>query len=754
LEGQYAGITWVLTRVIFFAFFHTQLLYHFTIDREWAEMHLLSEKLSRWKDKKLLADLNLFKKRQVPFPEIKKIHQAWEDGDLSRMEYQVKLEEFLNLSPYVSAYYRPVYLPNETADRSIKKDGFFIPATGEPGYSLFAGDGASIRFNLKAEESKRLHHLIAGNYRGMEQLNDYEVFIYYKNRLLFRKGEEPPRSLSLVESQESHSGTKTISSKEMRYISAQASGFRVVLIKRLGGYAKPLAFFSFTTILGLLLYYCYAVGTHLRKDQSPISPSIQYKSLGRRIQRTLIYVTFCSFCILCLTSLFYFDKSRKQENERRKWTLARDIITTFQGRFHGSQQQLSSISRQYGFDLLYEDTDKNIYKSFRHSIPGGTSQSSRYGFNRVRREEIVWKGKELLRIWYPVPHHQNIGVSARLGIYFPNDEKEMNNDAIDFIGALFSGYLFLLLSISAISIYITQSLTHPLDQLGKHLSNLKIDTGEKIRWHKNDEVGQLVIAYNTAIDALWESTEKLRKTEREVAWREMAKQVAHEIKNPLTPMKLSLQYLQRAGKYQPELIHTLLPNLTVTLMEQIHTLDVIATAFSQFASMPGPEKGIFNLVELVEETIEIYRHREEQTLHLSCTFQEQNYPIFADRQQIQRVVNNLVTNAIQAIPAQEAGRIHIRIFQADPKRVRLEIEDNGEGVSPETRPNIFSPYFTTKSSGTGLGLAMCRDIIEGSGGVIGFETTRDEKTVFWIEMPLSIQDHAPTDQISSMAYAS
>lgn len=137
------------------------------------------------------------------------------------------------------------------------------------------------------------------------------------------------------------------------------------------------------------------------------------------------------------------------------------------------------------------------------------------------------------------------------------------------------------MSISAISIYITHSLTHPLDQLGKHLGNLKIDTSEKITWHKNDEVGQLVYAYNSAIDALWESTEKLRKTEREVAWREMAKQVAHEIKNPLTPMKLSLQYMQRAGKLQPDLIQTLLPNLTTTMMEQINTLDQIATAFSR-----------------------------------------------------------------------------------------------------------------------------------------------------------------------------
>ncbi|MFN6062987.1 MAG: ATP-binding protein, partial [Bacteroidota bacterium] len=290
---------------------------------------------------------------------------------------------------------------------------------------------------------------------------------------------------------------------------------------------------------------------------------------------------------------------------------------------------------------------------------------------------------------------------------------------------------------SAITIYYSNSLTHPLDQLGRHLENLKMGESDKIDWHKNDEVGQLVNAYNVAIDELQQSYEKLRKTEREVAWREMAKQVAHEIKNPLTPMKLSLQYLQRAGKLQPDLIQTLLPKLTMTIMEQINTLDEIATSFSQFASMPNPQNITFNLVDLLQQSLDMHRHHfDDNNDSFYCNIEADSYPIFADKNQMQRVINNLLMNAVQAIPTEKNGKINIRLFQMKNDLVRLEIEDNGEGVAAETQEKIFSPNFTTKSSGTGLGLAMCKDIIENAGGNIGFSSSPTIGACFWIEMPL------------------
>jgi nitrogen fixation/metabolism regulation signal transduction histidine kinase len=414
------------------------------------------------------------------------------------------------------------------------------------------------------------------------------------------------------------------------------------------------------------------------------------------------------------------------------------MISTLQRRFHGSNHPLASIAKQHGYDFVLTDEKGNEFKSFSFNPPGGFKHNLQNKTNfSYKKEEIFWKGKELLRIWFPVKKIGGKESKSMIGIYFPVGDTHQNMEAVDFMGALFSGYLFLLLSISAITIYYSNSLTHPLDQLGKHLENLKMGASDKIDWHKNDEVGQLVNAYNAAIEELQQSYEKLRKTEREDAWREMAKQVAHEIKNPLTPMKLSLQYLQRAGKLQPDLIQTLLPKLTMTIMEQINTLDEIATSFSQFASMPNTQNITFNLVDLLHQSLEMHRHHfDDNNDSFNCNIEANSYPIFADKNQIQRVINNLLLNAVQAIPTEKNGKINIRLFQMKNNLVRLEIEDNGEGVDIATQQRIFSPYFTTKSSGTGLGLAMCKDIIENAGGNIGFTSSQSMGACFWIEMPL------------------
>jgi signal transduction histidine kinase len=516
------------------------------------------------------------------------------------------------------------------------------------------------------------------------------------------------------------------------------NGITVILSKKLGSYAKPLAFFSLTACLSLIFYFLYSKLIRLKGTTRRISKPIKIDSLGLNIQKTLFYITFTSLCILCLASVFYFDKSRKRENEREYSYLAKEMISTLQRRFHGSNHPLASIAKQHGYDFVLTDEKGNEFKSFSFNPPGGFKHNLQNKTNfSYKKEEIFWKGKELLRIWFPVKKIGGKESKSMIGIYFPVGDTHQNMEAVDFMGALFSGYLFLLLSISAITIYYSNSLTHPLDQLGRHLENLKMGASDKIDWHKNDEVGQLVNAYNAAIEELQQSYEKLRKTEREDAWREMAKQVAHEIKNPLTPMKLSLQYLQRAGKLQPDLIQTLLPKLTMTIMEQINTLDEIATSFSQFASMPNTQNITFNLVDLLHQSLEMHRHHfDDNNDSFNCNIEANSYPIFADKNQIQRVINNLLLNAVQAIPTEKNGKINIRLFQMKNNLVRLEIEDNGEGVDIATQQRIFSPYFTTKSSGTGLGLAMCKDIIENAGGNIGFTSSQSMGACFWIEMPL------------------
>ena len=720
IEGKYSQVTWTLTWILFFTAFHTQLLYKFTLEREWAEMKRISEKLSTPSDKIIERELNKIVISNTKKNQLKELFISWEKGLISNTERLTRLESIFDFSPYLLSYYHLNYSSKTQLNQS-----------------LALGNNRWLTLTLKSNESNRLNHLNAGNFKGIDHLSDYSVSIFKENELLYQQGKPHSIAPEKLKNNSTNSIRKELTSKEMSY-RIHKNGKTVILSKNLGGYAKPLAFFSLTACLSLIFYFIYSLFLHYKKSDGRISKPVKIDSLGLNIQKTLFYITFSSLCILCLASAFYFDKSKKRENEREYSYLAKEIISTLQRRYHGSNLPLASIAKQYGYDFVLTDEKGKKFKSFSFYPPGGFKHNLQNKANfSYKKEKIFWKGKELLRIWFPVKNLGGKESKSMIGIYFPLDDNLQNIEAVDFMGALFSGYLFLLLSISAITIYYSNSLTHPLDQLGRHLENLKMGESDKIDWHKNDEVGQLVNAYNVAIDELQQSYEKLRKTEREVAWREMAKQVAHEIKNPLTPMKLSLQYLQRAGKLQPDLIQTLLPKLTMTIMEQINTLDEIATSFSQFASMPNPQNITFNLVDLLQQSLDMHRHHfDDNNDSFYCNIEADSYPIFADKNQMQRVINNLLMNAVQAIPTEKNGKINIRLFQMKNDLVRLEIEDNGEGVAAETQEKIFSPNFTTKSSGTGLGLAMCKDIIENAGGNIGFSSSPTIGACFWIEMPL------------------
>lgn len=721
IEGKYSQVTWTLTWILFFTAFHTQLLYKFTLEREWAEMKRISEKLSTPSDKIKERDLNKIANSDTKKNQLKELFIAWEKGLISNTERLTTLESIFDFSPYLLSYYHLNYAPEAQLNHSLKLD-----------------NNSWLTLTLKSNESNRLNHLNAGNFKGIDQLSDYSVSIFKENELLYQQGKLQSVAPEKLKNNSSHSIKKELTSKEMSYRILK-NGKTVILSKNLGGYAKPLAFFSLTACLSLIFYFIYSQFLHYKKSDGRISKPVKIDSLGLNIQKTLFYITFTSLCILCLASVFYFDKSKKRENEREYSYLAKEIISSLQRRYHGSNLPLASIAKQHGYDFVLTDEKGKKFTSFSFHPPGGFKHNPQNKANfSYKKEKIFWKGKELLRVWFPVENLGGKENKSMIGIYFPVGDNLQNIEAVDFMGALFSGYLFLLLSISAITIYYSNSLTHPLDQLGRHLENLKMGASDKIDWHKNDEVGQLVNAYNVAIDELQQSYEKLRKTEREDAWREMAKQVAHEIKNPLTPMKLSLQYLQRAGKLQPDLIQSLLPKLTMTIMEQINTLDEIATSFSQFASMPNPQNITFNLVDLLQQSLDMHRHHfDENNDSFYCNIEADSYPIFADKNQIQRVINNLLMNAVQAIPTEKNGKINIRLFQMKNDLVRLEIEDNGLGVAAETQEKIFSPNFTTKSSGTGLGLAMCKDIIENAGGNIGFTSSPTIGACFWIEMPLN-----------------
>jgi signal transduction histidine kinase len=314
--------------------------------------------------------------------------------------------------------------------------------------------------------------------------------------------------------------------------------------------------------------------------------------------------------------------------------------------------------------------------------------------------------------------------------YLENDEflsKELN----EFLLRLLYAYSFVLLMAVVIAFllskYITKSLKTISDKINAtrlEKSNEKIEIGDT-----SEEINVLVNSYNSMIDELEESAVKLATSEREQAWREMAKQVAHEIKNPLTPMRLTVQNFQRKFDPTDENIHKKVDEYSKTLIQQIDTMSSIASAFSNFAKMPAQQNETLNVVKIVKLALDIFN---EEYIEFSSDSED----IIAkfDRTQLIRVVTNLVKNGIQAIPNNREPKIKVNV-RTENNQVIITVSDNGSGVLEENKMKVFEPKFTTKTSGMGLGLAMVKNIVEMHKGTISFESERHKGTTFIVTIP-------------------
>ncbi|MEM7162991.1 MAG: HAMP domain-containing sensor histidine kinase [Bacteroidota bacterium] len=317
--------------------------------------------------------------------------------------------------------------------------------------------------------------------------------------------------------------------------------------------------------------------------------------------------------------------------------------------------------------------------------------------------------------------------------YFQTDEN-LQQDLNGFLKTLAQvyGLFFILAALFAyfISNYITKSLKTITDKL-KVTSFEK--TNNPIEWESDDEIGQLVNEYNRMLSELESSANKLAKTERDAAWREMAKQVAHEIKNPLTPMKLNLQYLQKSMDEKSPDWEEKFKRSSASLIEQIDTLSSIASAFSNFAQMPKSRMGEINIREVLENSLELFTESENSKLSFNVD-ESVNYDFNGDKDQITRVFNNLIKNAIQSIPEERNGVIDIELIKKGFQFI-ISFQDNGQGIPEEEFEKIFVPNFTTKSTGMGLGLAMVKKIVENHNGKVWFNSELNKGTTFFISLP-------------------
>lgn len=304
-----------------------------------------------------------------------------------------------------------------------------------------------------------------------------------------------------------------------------------------------------------------------------------------------------------------------------------------------------------------------------------------------------------------------------------------------FFVVLTQSHILIFLGASFLAYFLSNYITSSLQKIGDRMH--EIDLSEEIKpleWNSKDEIGSLVNEYNRMVLEVKRSADLLAKSERESAWREMAKQVAHEIKNPLTPMKLRVQHLSRAWEDGVPDFDKRLEAFGSTMIQQIDTLSSIATEFSNFAKMPKAKPELVNLDVALRTAKGLFKDTHSVSFEYHFENNGSEPMIQVDKEQLHRALNNLIKNAIQAIPADRDGKIKIYLKNKQGTYL-VEIHDNGVGISEEEVDRIFVPNFTTKSKGMGLGLAMVRNIVSQAGGTIWFESIPKKSTIFFIEFP-------------------
>lgn len=318
-----------------------------------------------------------------------------------------------------------------------------------------------------------------------------------------------------------------------------------------------------------------------------------------------------------------------------------------------------------------------------------------------------------------------------LNLPYYEDNSFYDDELREFLMRLGSVCLLLLLLAIGLAYFISKYITRSLQTVSDmmHQTDLTRRNEKIFIEDPSSEIGKLVDSYNAMIDELELSAVKLARSEREQAWREMAKQVAHEIKNPLTPMRLSVQSFERKFDPQDPDIETKVAEYSKTLIQQIDTMSNIASAFSNFAKMPAQQNETLDVVKIVKLALDIFT---EDYIHF--TSHDEEIIAKLDRTQLIRVVTNLVKNAIQAVPEVVSPHILVSVTSED-EFVKITVADNGIGIEEEFKDKIFEPKFTTKSSGMGLGLGMVKNIVETYKGNIDFTSQPEKGTVFTVRFP-------------------
>lgn len=477
-------------------------------------------------------------------------------------------------------------------------------------------------------------------------------------------------------------------------------------------------------------------------------------SLKIRIFLSMILLVLLASVLIATVTIYQYDEQTKDYNilrfGRKENATIRDIEIELKRKttYPINTQNLSKIFQDRIYEIanvhkltitMYDmngkllkssipfDFEKKEDKPLTKSVVSELANNSNHKILKSKREEGITYQSSYTYI--NDPRFKRIGV---LELRIAQDNEDQKKELKAFMARLFLVYLLMFVIAIAIAYFLSSFITRSIQTISEKIKETRLNKrNEKITLNAaSSEINSLVDAYNNMIDQLEDSAVKLAQSEREQAWREMAKQVAHEIKNPLTPMRLSVQSFDRRFNPEDPNIIEKTREYSETLIQQIDVLSSIASAFSDFAKMPTQKKEELDVVDVIKHALDIFT---EDYIHYHTAEKEIHANL--DKIQLIRVITNLVKNATQAMqPEEENPNIEVKVA-SESHTVVITVSDNGKGISEENKLLIFEPKFTTKTSGMGLGLPMTKNIIEAYGGTISFTSSENIGTVFTIILP-------------------
>jgi two-component system, NtrC family, nitrogen regulation sensor histidine kinase NtrY len=500
-----------------------------------------------------------------------------------------------------------------------------------------------------------------------------------------------------------------------------------------------------------LLIYLFGFAWIVLNQRMKLIP-VNRLELRGKIQFTLVSTLLVSLFLIGLGLIEYnyreFQRSMKENLDQKVRAISAEL-----GFRIGNAVRLDSIHDFLG-DQLEEIsdiawTDINVYNLKGKLVASSRDEVFEQGLTSERMNPQAFRAMSI-QGGVTFLHNENLGKMEFFSVYAPffnrsdelvgyvnlpyfNRQDDFTRQVSGFIVAFINLYILLVLLTMVIALFISTKLTVPLLQIEQKLKGIALGKeNATIEYLGEDEIGRLVEAYNKKVAELAESVDLLARSERESAWKEMARQIAHEINNPLTPMKLNIQYLQKIKDEGTPNFDDYFNRVTRMLVVQIDALSTIASTFSDFARLPSSHVEPVEMVGLVREVATLFDAPEAYILTVDCP--EERQFVSGDRDQLRRALVNIIRNATQALQNQVGGTILVRLDVLD-RKLRVAVIDNGSGIPKADCDRLFEPNFTTRSGGMGLGLAITKSILENYKGEISFES-EPGKTTFFLDFPI------------------